>query len=492
MKRENISYWTKSAQVKEFPELTESKDTDVLVIGGGIAGILSAYELASTTRNVTLLDGRRLVRETTANTTAKITAQHGPIYQTFIDSLGEDKARLVYDSQIDGIEKIAQLVEKYDIDCDFERLSSFLVTAGDMKDTIKKELEAYVTLDIPHKIHDNGIDLPVENNYALEMLNQAQFNPVKFLAGMVDVLVEKGVEIYEGTLVNTVKDDYVETVNDIRINYNDVIIATHYPLVEVKNNIMMQLQIERSYIVAADYDKLPQGMYNLLDEPTRSLRTYKHENGTGILVGGESHITGNDAAKEVYNRLREYTRDRFEVDITDKWSAQDMKTVDSLPLVGREEKNSEHIYLLTGFNKFGMANSAVGATLIKDLVMKSTNYYTELFAPDRVNTVASQAKAVGKKVVDIVKGESKSLSEYSSDVSKLENGEAGVFSVDGNLRAIYKDDEGNVHETGAVCTHMGCIVNFNHAEKSWDCPCHGSRFDCNGKVLEGPAVKDLS
>lgn len=255
---------------------------------------------------------------------------------------------------------------------------------------------------------------------------------------------------------------------------------------------MMQLQIERSYIVAADFDKLPQGMYNLLDEPTRSLRTYKHDDGIGVLVGGESHITGTDDAREVYKKLSDYAKDRFGAEVTDKWSAQDMKTVDSMPLIGRYSKSSENIYLLTGFNKFGMANSAVGSLIIKDLVLKSTNHYSELFAPDRVNTVGTQAKAVGKKVVDIVKGESKSISEYSTDVSKLENGEAGVFSVDGKLRAVYKDDNGNTHETGAVCTHMGCIVNFNHAEKSWDCPCHGSRFDCNGKVLEGPAIKDLS
>ncbi len=492
MRRENISYWTKSAQVKEFPALDEAIKSDVLVIGGGIAGVLSAYELANINRDVTLLDGRRLVRETTANTTAKITAQHGPIYQTFINKFDHDTARLIYDSQMDGLARIAELVEKYDIDCDFERLPSFLVTAGEQKDVIKKEIKAYEDLDIPHRVHENGIDLPMENTFAVEMLHQAQFNPVKFLAGMIDVLVQKGVTIYENTLVKSVKDEYVETLNDIRIDYNDVVVATHYPIVELKNNIMNQLQIERSYIVSAHYDKLPQGMYNLLDEPTRSLRTYKHEGGTGVLVGGEDHITGTDDAKEVYKNLTDYTKEQFGTDIAEKWSAQDMKTVDSLPLVGRYGKNSEHIYLLTGFNKFGMANSAIGAVIIKDQILKSTNFYSELFAPDRINTLGKQATAVGKKVVDIVKGESKSLSEYSSDVDKLENGEAGVFLLDGKLRAIYKDDDGNKHETGAVCTHMGCIVNFNHAEKSWDCPCHGSRFDCNGKVLEGPAVKDLS
>lgn len=492
MKRENISYWTKSAKVEEFPQLTESTDTDILVVGGGIAGILSAYELAGTERSVTLLEGRRLVQETTANTTAKITAQHGPIYQTYLDSLGEDKARLVFDSQMAGIQKIAELVDKYDIDCDFERLSSFLVTAGENEDALKKERAAYETLKIPHKVHREGIDLPVENTFALEMIDQAQFNPVKFLAGMVKVLVDKGVKIYEETLVTSVKDNHVETSNDLTIHFNDVVIATHYPLVEFKHNMMMQLEVERSYIVSADYDKLPVGMYNLLDEPTRSVRTYTHEGGTGILVGGESHITGNDAAREVYKKLGDYAKDRFGAEVMDKWSAQDMKTADSLPLIGRYAKSSENIFILTGFNKFGMANAAVGATIVRDQLLKMTNHYSGLFAPDRIDTVGTQAKAVGKKVSEIVKGEAKSLKEYSSDVSELENGEAGIFTVGGKLRAIYKDSAGVAHETGAVCTHMGCIVNFNHAEKSWDCPCHGSRFDCDGKVLEGPATKDLS
>ncbi|MFC3899586.1 FAD-dependent oxidoreductase [Aliicoccus persicus] len=212
MRKENISYWTKSAKIDDFPKLSESIETDRLVIGGGIAGILTAHALASINRKVILIDGRKLAQETTANTTAKITAQHGPIFQTYLDSYGEDKARLIYDSQIDGINHIAELEERYDIYCDFERLSSFLVTNSECFESLQKEKEAYDLLRIPHNVQETGIDLPVENTYALEIPNQAQFNPIKFLAHMVNTLSElengqAGIFMVDGNLRAIYKDN---------------------------------------------------------------------------------------------------------------------------------------------------------------------------------------------------------------------------------------------------------------------------------------------
>jgi len=237
---------------------------------------------------------------------------------------------------------------------------------------------------------------------------------------------------------------------------------------------------------------IPRGMFQTVDAPKRSIRHYHNETGIGVLVGGENHITGaKGRTEESYEKLSEFAFENFKGNITGQWSAQDMMTVDHMPLIGQYDKQDPNLYVLTGFNKFGMATAATAAQLISDLISRQKNPYEELFRPERINTVGNQAKATGKQIIDAVKGETLALKDYRTDTSKLEPGDGGIFNIEGKLQAVYKDDEGTEHHVSPFCTHLGCVIKFNSAEKTWDCPCHGSRFDREGCVLEGPATKDL-
>lgn len=487
MKNENVSLWTKSVTVPSFPSLTQDLECDVLVIGGGIAGILAAHEVASTGRKVTLVDARKLIQETTANTTAKITAQHHLKYQQFIKKNGIEQANLYYQSQMDGIAHIEDLIDQYHIPCHFERLSSFQITDGKNKERLLKEKEAYDTLGIESVLHEQGIDLPYKNELALEMPNQAQFHPLEFLKGMIDVIKDR-VDIYDRTVIASVSDQSAETEDGFTINFQDVIIATHYPLVNFKHNLISQLQIERSYIIATESEQLPKGMYQIVDKPERSLRNYEAAGSTGVLVGGENHVTGIKDGADAYDNLTAFSQSVLNSDRISQWSAQDMITPDEFPIIGAYR---DHQYVMTGFNKFGMATAAMGAVILKTVLSGQPEPYNGIFNINRLDTIRDNVKGLAKKAVDSVIGEAKALSKYRTDKSQLKAGEAGIFNVGGKLHAIYKTEAGELHETSAICTHLGCVVNFNQAEKSWDCPCHGSRFDCHGKVLEGPATKDL-
>lgn len=492
MKKENISYWTESAKVTDFPALEQDIRTEVLVIGGGIAGILAAYRLAEAGQDVTLVEGRKLVQETTANTTAKITAQHHLMYQEILKAQGEEKAKAFYQSQVDGINAIEDLVQKHAIDCDFEKMSSTQVTDGRNEKAIRAEYEAYQTLGIKARLHEEDLGLPFKTTLGLEMPDQAQFHPVKFLSGMVEAAVKAGVKFYEETLITELGKIKAQTEKGHVIHFEKAVMATHFPVNHLKNNYMSQLQIERSYIVAADGIDIPHGMYQTVDAPKRSIRHYHHEAGIGVLVGGENHITGaKDRTEEAYEKLGEFAHENFKGHKTAQWSAQDMMTVDHMPLIGQYDKQDPNLYVITGFNKFGMATAATAAQLISDLINRRHNPYEALFRPERINTFGNQAKAMGKQIIDAVKGETLALKDYSTDTSELKAGDGGIFNIEGKLQAVYKDEEGSEHHVSPFCTHLGCVVKFNGAEKTWDCPCHGSRFDRQGCVLEGPATKDL-
>lgn len=502
-RREPGSYWMATNEIPTYPSLQSNESTDIAVIGGGIAGIITAYLLAKEGKEVTLLEAGRLVGGVTGNTTAKISAQHGTIYSTLMKTAGEKEARLYYEANLEGLQCIENLAQELGIDCMFSRRDAFIYanTEAGAK-LLEKEADAYWKLGIDGELAvvDAQAELPFDIRQALVMRNQAQFNPVQFLGGLVKELEKMNVKIYENTRAVKVlskHDPVIQTENLSRLMCNKVIVATHYPFNDSDGLYFARMAVNRSYAIAAKVSgKIPQGMYISVDQPKRSLRSIEQEDGESLLmIGGEGHGSGKQTkdTMEYYKNLEQTGREQFGLEETlYHWSAQDMSTLDKIPYIGTITAGYDHILVATGFDKWGMAHGAVAARLLTDQVMGRDNKYRGMYKPTRskMKTVdaVSFLKDNASVAKELVKGK---LKMPSKTIDSLSNGQGALVKHQNERAGAYRDKYGQLHLVDATCTHMGCETKWNEAERSWDCPCHGSRFSYTGEVLNGPAVKPL-
>lgn len=494
------SYWLEH-EFPRYPSLLEDKQTEVGVIGGGIVGILTAYLLAKAGKQVTLIEARELLSGVTGNTTAKVTAQTSMIYNELISTFGEEKARLYYDANTEGMHSIEQIAKELSIDCDWETkdASIYASTAKGLKQ-LEKEARAYETLAIDGVLTNGQVnELPFKTTGALTMPDQAQFHPVKFLAPLLNEIERLGGSVYERTrAIKVCKGKMrVHLESGFSLDCDKVVVATHYPFNDFQGLYFSKLSIERSYSLVATTDApLVNGMYISAESPSRSLRSVRNDKGEDfLLIGGDGHQTGksSEANQEHYQNLEDFGKRYFAIkDIPNHWSAQDMTTLDKVPYVGQMIRSTPNILLATGFNKWGMAMGAVAAKVLTDNVLNKPNVYADLFNPLRNKLKAKDVQqftwkntAVGK---DLVVTKAKRPTMTPDD---LEPDQGGLVSVDGKKVGGYRDAKGHVHLVKTTCTHMGCGLNWNDAERSWDCPCHGSRFTYAGEVIDGPAVKPL-
>lgn len=493
------SYW-RTHPVPNFPQMTTDGETEVGIIGAGIVGVITAYLLAKAGKQVTLIEAREVLSGVTGHTTAKITAQHGLIYDELIQTFSKSHAKLYYDANIAGLRLIQGLVEEEGIDCDFEtKDATVYATTAKGALQIKKEARAYRELGIKGVLtKDNLKDLPFATNAALTMPNQAQFHPVKFLTPLLKEIIRLGGKVYEQTRAIKIKNSTtVQIENGTTLQCEKVVVATHYPFNDFNGFYFAKLSISRSYALAAQVaGPIPDGMYISADSPTRSLRSIPSENGERLLlIGGDSHPTGKSKTdtQQHYDNLANFGQKYFKVeDIPFHWSAQDMTTLDQVPYIGPMTGSSRDVLVATGFHKWGMAAGACAAQLLVDLIVGELNRYADLFDPTRgkfklkdIQQFAIKNTVVGK---DLLVTKAKRPDRVPDN---LQLNEGGLVSVNGKKAGGYRDESGEVHLVKTTCTHMGCGLNWNDAEKSWDCPCHGSRFSYAGEVLNGPAVKPL-
>lgn len=489
------SYW-RTHPVPNFPQMTTDGETEVGIIGAGIVGVITAYLLAKAGKQVTLIEAREVLSGVTGHTTAKITAQHGLIYDELIQTFSKSHAKLYYDANIAGLRLIQGLVEEEGIDCDFETKDA-TTAKGALQ--IKKEARAYRELGIKGVLtKDNLKDLPFATNAALTMPNQAQFHPVKFLTPLLKEIIRLGGKVYEQTRAIKIKNSTtVQIENGTTLQCEKVVVATHYPFNDFNGFYFAKLSISRSYALAAQVaGPIPDGIYISADSPTRSLRSIPSENGERLLlIGGDSHPTGKSKTdtQQHYDNLANFGQKYFKVeDIPFHWSAQDMTTLDQVPYIGPMTGSSRDVLVATGFHKWGMAAGACAAQLLVDLIVGELNRYADLFDPTRgkfklkdIQQFTVKNTVVGK---DLLVTKAKRPDRVPDN---LQLNEGGLVSVNGKKAGGYRDESGEVHLAKTTCTHMGCGLNWNDAEKSWDCPCHGSRFSYAGEVLNGPAVKPL-
>lgn len=428
------SLWRYTAVNGNFPELRQNIQTDVLIIGGGITGLLCAYFLKNSGTDVVLTEQNTICGGISGNTTAKITSQHGAIYDDLIRRFGVNKAKLYLEANNSALEEYRRMCSH--IDCDFEEKDAYVYARNsDVK--VKKEAEALNILGY-NADFVTDVPLPFSVSGAVRFKNQAQFNPLKFAYS-----VSKGLKIYEHTKVRELKGTVA--VTDMgNITANKIIIATHFPFINKHGSFFMKLYQDRSYVIALENAQDVDGMYIDEAEHGLSFRNY----GNLLLLGGGGHRTGKDGGN--YEELRRFARKHYpQAKEKYYWAAQDCMTLDGIPYIGHYSARTKNMFVATGFNKWGMTSSMAAAKILCDLVADKSNKYAPLFSPSR------------------------SILHPQLAANAFE-------SVCGLLTPSLKR-----------CPHLGCALKWNSAEHTWDCPCHGSRFEENGKLLDNPATGGL-
>ncbi|WP_245917538.1 FAD-dependent oxidoreductase [Bacillus canaveralius] len=490
-------YWRDSTELPSFERLTEDIETDTVIIGGGIAGITAAYLLGKEGTKVVLLDASNILNGTTGHTTAKITAQHGLIYEELISHFGEDTARLYYEANNEAVQFLKNTVNKHKINCDFSEEDAYVYTnSSEYIQKLINEYKAYEKLGISSE-YLAEIPIPVEMKAAIVMKSQAQFHPLKYLTSLIDEIVKDGGKIYDNTTAENIekgKKPVVVTRDGNRLTCSNVIISSHFPFYDKTGGYFARMHAERSYVLAVKPEKqYPGGMYINAEQPTRSLRSASIDGEQLILVGGEGHVTGHGInTSEHYAALEDFAEKTFGIkEIPYRWSAQDLITLDKLPYIGNITDNNPNILVATGFRKWGMTNGTVAALLLCDIIAGRKNKYEELFTPSRFNTDPSLKRLFSQNAEVAKSFIGGKLDHPDRKPEELNQDEGAVVMINGKRTGAYKDKNGEVHLVDTTCTHMGCELEWNNGERTWDCPCHGSRFSYKGDVVEGPAVSPL-
>ncbi|HLO10766.1 MAG TPA: FAD-dependent oxidoreductase [Pseudoneobacillus sp.] len=492
------SYW-REIEFPTFPQLDKDLMVDVAIVGAGITGITAAHILSQNNVKVALIEAGRILTGTTGHTTAKITAQHGLIYDELINHFGMEKARKYYDASSQALNFIKNKVNESNLDCDFlEQDALIYATTDEYAEKIQNELRAYEKLKINGGPIDRiPFDIDIKNG--IKMMNQAQFHPTKYLTHLVKNINSDLVQLFENTTAMDIENadgdkPVVVTKEGKRISCSFVIVASHYPFFDGLGFYFTRVYQERSYIIGIKSEtRYPGGMYISADDPTRSLRFTPYNGEDLILIGGENHKTGQgiDTFKH-HEALKQFADKVFPSnEILYRWSAQDLITLDKVPYIGPITENKQRILIATGYRKWGMTNGTAAAMMLSDFILGKQNSYLELFAPSRFQADPSIKEFVSINA-DVAKHLIKGKLEFvPRDPHLLSNDEGSIVTVNGQRAGGYRDENGELHLVDTTCTHLGCECEWNHAEKTWDCPCHGSRFSYTGEVMNGPALKPL-
>lgn len=499
-KTQNQTYWeaVSNAPSPARPSVAENLRTDVAIVGAGIVGLTAAYELARAGKKVVVLEALQTASQVTARSTAKITSQHGLIYGRLIRNFGEDNARLYARANQDAIERIAALIDKERIDCAFERKQAFAYAPNiDTASDIDDEAMAASMLGLPARVVQT-MSAPVACIKALCFDDQAQFNPVQYLSGLASA-VARMAQLYEMSRVVSVEQDgevqHVKTESGHTVTARHVLVATHLPIVPDGKFFAKAFTFSHTAAAApisADYEL--DGMFITAGEPTYSFRTDATQGSRHLIAIGPEYKTGTpeDQARS-FAQLQEFMRDNFGIDQPAyRWTNEDFRSMDGMPFAGRASMSTPRLYVATGFNAWGITNGVAAAHIICDHILQKDNSCSELYDATRIKPLAGGAEFIKENintakqfVVDRLTGDKSDAGDH------LALGHARIVREDGENIARYRDLDGRLHEVSAVCTHMGCNVEWNDVDLTWDCPCHGSRFSPDGTVLHGPATSAL-
>jgi glycine/D-amino acid oxidase-like deaminating enzyme/nitrite reductase/ring-hydroxylating ferredoxin subunit len=499
------SLWLHDAAGIGAPALAEDLEADVCVVGGGIAGITAAYELARGGRTVVVLERDRVGAGVTGHSTAKLSSLQGTTYSELSRKHGRDGARRYAALNEGAIGYIVDRVGTLGIACDLRRRPhALLAYDAEQRAELKREAQAATEAGLDVRLDDSGLGLPFPVAGALVRDDQAEIQINAYVLGLAAALVEAGGVVCEQTVVTHVGEGgrpTVRTAAGPRVRARDVIVATHYPILD-RGLYFPRLTPKRSYAIAVrGASPLPEVMAISIGSPTRSLRTAPDPEGDGelLVVGGEGHTAGEqgDATDERYEALWAFARDAFgATEATHRWSSHDLQSADGLPYAGRLTALSRHVWVTAGYRKWGLTNGTAAGRILAGRILGQPLAGGELFDTLRITplqsargVLAEGLKDTRHMIGDRLRGPD---GEGEAALDALTPGGDGqLVKVDGDLVAASRDADGTVHTVSTRCTHLGCRVAWNRAERTWDCPCHGSRFAPDGAVLEGPAVQPL-
>jgi glycine/D-amino acid oxidase-like deaminating enzyme/nitrite reductase/ring-hydroxylating ferredoxin subunit len=483
--------WKRSAPLRRFGGPSADVHVDVVVVGGGITGLSTALFLAEGGKRVALLESKRLGGGVTGHTTAHLTEVVDMRYHDLESQWGHDTARLVRASSRVAIEKLAELASS--VECGFERVNGYLF-ANDEKQAKKLDAELEASLRAGASVERSELPLPLGTRRALSFANQAQFQPLAYLNALVERLGRTNALIFEGVSVLDYEANdrlKLETNSPHEVTADALVLATHAPFASLK--LQLELAQYRSYVVAGRMANPPRGLFWDMDDPYHYIRAAAVAGESYVIVGGGDHRTGTvpeDGPGAPYRELTELAA-KVGARAEERWSAQVVESADGLPFIGKPDPEQE-VYVAQGFAGNGMTFGTLSALIITDALLGRDNEFAELYRADRLKprpAVASIVSENTETMGHLLAGHLRPVSH--APAADVPIGEGRVIKHDGHKLAVYRDESGVVHALSAICTHQGCQVTFNAVERSWDCPCHGSRFDIDGTVLDGPAMKPL-
>ena len=492
------SFWLDNFKTKSYPELDKDLNVDVCIIGGGITGISCGYYLAKNNLKVCILEKDKIMEKTSGHTTAKITSGHGLIYKYLFDSYGKDCAQKYLNSNQEAILNIKEIIDKENIDCDFEFQNNYIYTtdANSVK-KIKDEVQTLKKLNYDARFLDK-ITLPISNvKAAIEYHHQAQFNPIKYAEGLCNYITNNNGVIYEHSKViklKKVENEYnIYTTNNV-VKAKYVIIATRYPVINFPGFHFLKMYSQASYLIAIETTSpLFKGMYINSDVPSYSFKTALHNGKRILLVGGFEHKRGAKIdLSNSYNYLIEKSKEIYpDAKVLYKWNTHDSVSLDKIPYIGDFSTFYPNVYVATGFKKWGMTTSNVAANLITDKILGKENKYEDIYDAKRLRPIKNR-----EEFKNMLKESTHSLLFNKLDLpaatpKDIKLGEGKIVNDNGTKVGIYKDENGKEYKIIPKCMHLGCELSWNNLDKTWDCPCHGSRYTFEGKLIYGPSKKNL-
>lgn len=491
------SLWIETTQDKlSLKSLEKDEETEICIVGAGLFGLTTAYYLTQLERKVIVLEKGDIGEKVSGNTTGKITSQHSLFYNHLIKDFGKEYARKYLEANEEAIENIKEIIDKEKIECDYTERKAYVYTIKeDEVIDIEKEVDAVKKIGKSAQLVTET-ELPFKIKAAIEFDGQAQFNPPKYMFGLAKSILKFN-KIYNFTTAKSIKkegESFRICTDKGTIHSKYVVLATHYPIINVPGFHFLKMYQSTSYVIAIETNsKLPQGMYINDKPPIYSFRTAEYNGKEVLLIAGSDHKTGDAIVDNSnYDNLEKKAKELYpDCKVLFRWNTRDCISLDKIPYIGEFSNLMKNMYIATGFKKWGMTFSNISAKIITDMIIGKENKYVDIFKATRMKPIKNRWE-----VKNIIKESVQSfalnkLKIGPNSIDEIENDNGGIIEIDGDNVGVYKDKEGKIYAVKPVCTHLGCLLSWNNLDKTWDCPCHGSRFDFKGKNLYDPAIKNL-